>query len=78
MRVLASSGARSRRSEAIAELTGITASAAARRDRFICRFALMYGTKGNASGQSVPARGRTHRVIMPAEQAGQSTSAAGS
>ena len=32
----------------------------------------MYGIIGSASGQKGPARGRTHCVIMPAEQAGHS------
>ena len=32
----------------------------------------MYGIIGSASGQSGPPRGRMQRVIMPAEQAGQS------
>ena len=32
----------------------------------------MYGIIGSASGQSAPARGRMHRVIIAAEQPGQS------
>ena len=36
------------------------------------RFARMYGIIGSAAGQSAPACGRTHRVIIAAEHPGQS------
>ena len=38
----------------------------------------MYGISGQASGEAAPARGRTQRVIIAAEQAGQSRGCAGS
>ena len=71
-RVAAISGARARKSAAIVVLTATIASAAARPDRLRARLARMYGIIGSANGQSGPPRGRMQRVIMPAEQAGQS------
>src|SRR3990170_4785184 len=66
------SGARARRSAAMVVLTATIAWAPARPRRLRARFARMYGIIGSAAGQSAPARGRTHCVIIPAEQPGQS------